>query len=126
MPTNYVRNLVWNGSYDVVIYSTKPEISIQPGNYACKMGHVTGYACGQITAVNLPQSCPGPQNVCYSGMFEMMPSGWYGDSGGPVMNGSEAWGIIHSIVTSNNNRIRFMPVQRISENQNFLITWWIP
>ncbi len=68
-----VRNLIWDGTYNRYIYGVKFRASQSVGEWVCKYGKTTGYACGTIATTSQDGVNIRVDNMTVQG----------GDSGGP-------------------------------------------
>lgn len=76
-----VRNLAWDGSTNRYIYYLEYNANQTVGEWVCKYGKITGYACGTI------------YQKYYGGFNNLVAlTVDYGDSGGPWMIGNTAYG----------------------------------
>jgi hypothetical protein len=80
-PPLNARNLVWTGTYAQAIYFVKFRASQYVGEYVCKYGKTTGFACGFIQDKNF-DGVNVRVNVNVEG----------GDSGGPWFQNNVAYG----------------------------------
>lgn len=75
------------------------------GMVACHKGATTGYNCGIVEQTNYKPNFPTACNnkTCDSTWVKVKPSApntlacYFGDSGGPVFNGSKALGLLHAV-----------------------------
>ena len=84
-----VRNLVFDGTYNRYIYGRKFSYSQAVGEWVCKYGKTTGYACGTIYLKNVDGANIA---VRWIGVAE-------GDSGGPGFWNNTAYGTTISSCT---------------------------
>lgn len=123
VPTNYVRNLVWNGSFDRVMLAQMNVANMYIGQAACYYGITTGYHCNTITALALAFSIGG---TGFGGMIGSSPTTVQGgDSGGPYMNGGTAFGVTIAYWTPQNMDI-YMPIERIAVQGLYILTYYTP
>lgn len=83
------RNLAYDGSSNRYIYGTKSQSSMIPGEWVCRYGAISGYQCNSIYSTNW--------NSTYVAMYSNWTPSTHcnnGDSGGPVMLGNTAYGIL--------------------------------
>jgi hypothetical protein len=100
-----VRNLVFDGAYNRFIYNYKFRTSQAIGEWVCKYGMITGYACGTI-ATNAQDGV----NVRIDNL-----SANFGDSGGPWFYNNTAYGSTQSKCTLSNGQpcVIYGPVDHI-------------
>ena len=127
MPTNYVRNLVWNGSYDFQICGQRIIPDIPLGYPYSKYGQTSGYGTGTIQVLGMEFDNSGTH---FSGFLGGNPNVAGGDSGGPVTNGNYAVATINFWVPGfwpwDPGLAAFMPISRINNHSQYVVTWWIP
>lgn len=99
-PPLNARNLVWTGTYAPAIYFVKFRASQYVGEYVCKYGKTTGFACGFIQDKNF-DGVNVRVNVNVEG----------GDSGGPWFQNNVAYGT--TISKYGNNQSIYGPVDHI-------------
>lgn len=87
-----VRNLIWDGTYNRFIYSLKFRASQAVGEWVCKYGKTTGYACGTIATTSQDGVNIRVDNMTLQG----------GDSGGPWFWNNTAYGTTISACTLGN------------------------
>lgn len=87
-----VRNLIWDGTYNRFIYSLKFRASQSVGEWVCKYGKTTGYACGTIATTSQDGVNIRVDNMTLQG----------GDSGGPWFWNNTAYGTTISACTLGN------------------------
>lgn len=95
------------------------------GQGACRYGITTGYHCNQISQLvaNYSYIFNGVL-LGFGGMVGATPhTAAPGDSGGPWMNGAIAFGI-HT--ADNGSTDYFMPIERISVQGLYILTYWTP
>ncbi len=96
-----VRNLMYDGTYNRYVYSTKSRDEQALNEWVCKYGITTGYGCGQIVDKSFD---PG---VGFVGTFirvhnpDNIDLAEPGDSGGPWFWNNTAYGITTHQVTVN-------------------------
>lgn len=100
-----VRNLIWDGTYNRFIYSVKFRTSQSVGEWVCKYGMTTGYACGTIAVTN-----QDGVNIRVDNMT-VQP----GDSGGPWFWNNTAYGTTIAACTLSNGTqcVIYGPVDQI-------------
>ena len=91
-----VRNLMYDGTYNRLVYSTKPRSSQMLDEYVCKYGKVSLFTCGYIINKNYMPPCSS--GYCYTSTFirvhrDGVDLSSDGDSGGPWFSGNTAYGI---------------------------------
>ncbi len=84
-----VRNLIWEGTYNRYIFNVKFRSSQSVGEWVCKYGKTTGYACGTITTTSQDGLNVRVDNMTVQG----------GDSGGPWFWNNTAYGTTISACT---------------------------
>ena len=95
-----MRNLIYDGSGNRYVYSTKHRDQQPVGAYVCKYGQTTGYGCGNIASkVYQPPDGIGCDNCTYEATFirihkDGVNLALSGDSGGPTFLGNTAYGIM--------------------------------
>jgi antitoxin component of RelBE/YafQ-DinJ toxin-antitoxin module len=87
-----VRNLIWDGTYNRFIYSVKFRASQSVGEWVCKYGMTTGYACGTIATTSQDGVNIRVDNMTVQG----------GDSGGPWFWNNTAYGTTIAACTLGN------------------------
>lgn len=87
-----VRNLIWDGTYNRFIYSVKFRSSQSVGEWVCKYGMTTGYACGTIATTSQDGVNIRVDNMTLQG----------GDSGGPWFWNNTAYGTTIAACTLGN------------------------
>lgn len=87
-----VRNLIWDGTYNRFIYSAKFRASQSVGEWVCKYGMTTGYACGTIATTSQDGVNIRVDNMTVQG----------GDSGGPWFWNNTAYGTTIAACTLGN------------------------
>lgn len=98
-PPLNARNLVWTGTYAQAIYFVKFRASQYVGEYVCKYGKTTGFACGFIQDKNF-DGVNVRVNVNVEG----------GDSGGPWFQNNVAYG---TTISKYGNQAIYGPVDHI-------------
>ena len=100
-----VRNLFFDGTYNVYVYGIRSRSDQYVGEYVCKYGKTTGAGCGTIS--DLYYSYRGGTYIrVHSGTVDI---GEPGDSGGPWYLGNIAYGIMTAHFPDNNDAL-YMPV----------------
>lgn len=96
-PTNLVRFNYLDQPYEMRITSLKARGSQAIGEYTCKQGRVTNYACGYIRSKSVwPAAIPN-SNPTFMSVSSSTMSGIGGDSGGSVFHSNAAYGTIHGL-----------------------------
>lgn len=90
------------------VTSRKNYTDMRVSDYVCKYGYVGGYQCGTITSLTLAPFA-GAQNV----WVDTTAYGCPGDSGGPVWQVEQAWGILGGGPQSGCGGIYFTPQNRL-------------
>lgn len=90
-----VRNLIWDGIYTRYIFDSKPRALQSVGEWVCKNGKTTGYACGTITATDQDGFNIRVNGVVMQG----------GDSGGPWFWNNTAYGTSISVMVQLDGRV---------------------
>jgi hypothetical protein len=100
-----VRNLVFDGTYNRFIYSVKFRASQSVGEWVCKYGMTTGYACGTIATTSQDGVNVRLDNMTVQG----------GDSGGPWFWNNTAYGTTIAACTLSNGTpcVIYGPVDHI-------------
>lgn len=105
-----VRNLIFDGTYNRYIYSTKSRDNQQVGESVCKYGWAGGGGCGTIySKYVLPVGQPNG-TATFIWVKNVVTIG--GDSGGPVFWNNTAYGTVTA--TSDGNDFIYMGVNYIS------------
>lgn len=91
-----VRNLFFDGIYNVFVYGIRNRADQYVGEYVCKYGKITGSGCGNITSTS------------HNGTFVRVHSDTInlaepGDSGGPWFVGNTAYGITSTYFSTSND-----------------------
>lgn len=106
-----VRNLIFDGTYNRYIFSTKSRDNQQVGESVCKYGFAGGYGCGTIYSKNvLPVGQPNA-TATFIWVKNVVTIG--GDSGGPVFWNNTAYGTVTA--TTNGNDFLYMGANYISD-----------
>ncbi|MEJ2737942.1 MAG: hypothetical protein P8189_31035 [Anaerolineae bacterium] len=108
-----VRNLVFDGTWNRYIYSTKSRSSQSEGESVCKYGTTTGGSCGTIESKYFrPIGGDAPPNATATYIWVTdCPCGG-GDSGGPVFWNNTAYGTL--IATTDGTDCVYMAVNYIA------------
>lgn len=88
-----VRNLIWDGTYARFIFDVKFRASQSVGEFVCKFGKTSGYACGTIATTS--------QDGVNVRVDQIVVQG--GDSGGPWFWNNTAYGTTISACLLNDN-----------------------
>jgi len=87
-----VRNLMYDGTNNRYVYSTKHRDDQELNEFVCKYGKITGFTCGYIIDKSFD---PGPDYIATFIRIHRdgvnLSEG--GDSGGPWFSGNTAYGI---------------------------------
>jgi streptogrisin C len=88
--------------------AVRPRASTRAGDFVCHRGERTGYTCGEVELVDFAppgELCGGP--CAASWVTVSGPGCGGGDSGGPVFEGSTAFGIMKGATSGKGGRCAF-------------------
>jgi hypothetical protein len=112
----------WNGTSSIGVastFKTEPQL----GYSVCKFGRITGWGCGAIAAKTYDSAYGGYIYKVSNGSYDLSLEG---DSGGPVVNGSVAYGWIHARDSSTPRNMYFVSIQNVYAYTALRLTLCIP